>query len=54
MATADRLLAFVPAARGFWLTTVDGQAVLVGPRDKRQLSKDMRWTCASRSMKRKR
>jgi hypothetical protein len=32
-----------PAPNGLWLTTVDGFTVLVGPRDRRRPSRDMRW-----------
>jgi hypothetical protein len=31
------------APHGLWMETVDGQTVLVGPKDKRQPSKDTRW-----------
>jgi hypothetical protein len=31
------------APHGLWMETVDGQTVLVGPKDKRQPSKDARW-----------
>ena len=31
------------APQGLWLTTVDGQTVLIGPRDQRRPSGDARW-----------
>jgi hypothetical protein len=31
------------APHGLWLTTVDGQTVLIGPRDQRRPSGDFRW-----------
>ena len=31
------------APQGLWLTTVDGQTVLIGPRDQRRPSGDTRW-----------
>jgi|SRR5581483_8913673 len=31
------------AAHGLWMTTVDGQTVLVGPDDERRPSRDSRW-----------
>jgi hypothetical protein len=31
------------APNGLWMETVDGQTVLIGPKDRRQPSKDMRW-----------
>ena len=31
------------AVNGLWMRTADGQTVLVGPRDARRSSKDMRW-----------
>jgi hypothetical protein len=31
------------APNGLWMTTVDGHTVLIGPRDRRRPSKDMRW-----------
>jgi hypothetical protein len=31
------------APQGLWLTTVDGQTVLIGPRDQRRPSGDRRW-----------
>jgi hypothetical protein len=31
------------APNGLWMETVDGQTVLIGPKQKRQTSKDMRW-----------
>jgi hypothetical protein len=32
-----------PAPHGLWMTTLDGQTVLIGPSDKRRPSRDMRW-----------
>ena len=32
-----------PASNGLWMTTTDGFTVLIGPSDRRRLSKDMRW-----------
>jgi hypothetical protein len=31
------------APNGLWMETVDGKTVLIGPKEKRQSSKDMRW-----------
>ena len=31
------------APQGLWMTTVDGQTVLVGPHDRRRASQDQRW-----------
>ena len=33
----------VRAPHGLWMTTVDGQTVLVGPNNRRLPSRDMRW-----------
>ena len=33
----------IQAPNGLWMTTVDGQTVLVGPNNKRLPSRDMRW-----------